>query len=198
MVPIFRFVDLWRISASPVAVYSALADVQAYPRWWPQIRSVQRLTATSGELTCRSVLPYVLHLTVRRDLEDRGESRLRVLLSGDLVGWSAWRVIAEPDTGSAAGEPSEPSGRCRALFAQEVTAPGIPGGGSALLRPILDWNHAMMMRAGERGLRKHLSEGDQVSSSRYFGNIARQVGHSWSKSPPQSSTRFGIPLSPRA
>ncbi len=198
MTPIFRFVDLWRISASPTAVYTALADVQEYPRWWPQIRSVQRLTATSGELTCRSVLPYVLHLTVRSDVEDRGRGQLKVLLSGDLVGWSAWRVTAEPNAGAAADGPRGPSDWCRAVFTQEVTAPGIPGGGSALLRPILDWNHAMMMRAGERGLRKHLSAGDQVSSSRYFGNIARQVGHSWSKSPPQSSTRFGIPLSPSA
>ncbi len=144
----FQFRDVWVLDAPPGTVFDLLADVDGYPRWWPQIRSVRRIDDESGELVCRSVLPYDLHLTVRRDVQDRGSGLLRVLLDGDLVGRSGWLVDPAPGSGAHS---------CRAEFTQQVTAPGVPGGGATILRPVLDWNHAVMMRAGVRGLRRYLA-----------------------------------------
>src|SRR5581483_12472872 len=56
----FVFRSEWRLPAPPDQVYAVLADVAAYPAWWPQIRGARRFDATSGELTCRSLLPYDL------------------------------------------------------------------------------------------------------------------------------------------
>jgi len=39
-------------------------DVASYPIWWPQVPSARQLDDTSGELRCRSMLPYDLVFVV--------------------------------------------------------------------------------------------------------------------------------------
>ncbi len=141
----YRFDDTWNLAAPQKQVFAALADVEDYERWWPQIREVQRIDADRGRVRIRSLLPYTLDLVLARAAQDETGGILRVDITGDLLGWCAWQLSAE-----GAGT--------RARFSQEVevTMPMLSGARFAL-RPLLRGNHAHMMRSGERGLRKYLT-----------------------------------------
>lgn len=143
----------WVLAAPPAAVFAVLADVARYPNWWPQVRSADPYDEDSGHARIRSVLPVPLHLEITREVQDERRGVLRVHLGRDLLGWSQWSI-----------GPAGPG--CRARFDQRVViadsagwplraagAAGRPG------RAVLTANHAWMMRAGERGLRRHLARG---------------------------------------
>lgn len=140
----FRFRSVWRLPAPPERVYSVLAAVENYPRWWPQVRRAHRIDAYSGELVCRSLLPYELVFVMHKECEDPDGLVLRATLSGDLTGTTQWTVTAD-------------GGGARAVFDEDVAVgSGLMRTAGRLLRPALKLNHDLMMRAGEKGLRAHL------------------------------------------
>ncbi|MEU2669609.1 SRPBCC family protein [Streptomyces sp. NPDC007164] len=140
----YRFVSIWDLPAPPDAVYEILERADDYPRWWPQVREVTPVDGTTATTRIRSLLPYDLVMTVR---ERRRDPRARVIeatLSGDLDGWIRW-TVGPYDGGS------------RAVYEQEVEVRrrlmrllAVPG------RPVFRANHALMMRAGRRGLAARL------------------------------------------
>lgn len=145
---VFEFRSDWRLDADVARVYTALADVDNYPRWWPQVRSIRRIDAQTGVAFVRSILPYELELSLTREVEDPVAHVLRVRIDGDLEGWSEWRV----DAVSAGRQPATV-----ARYRQEATV--ATAGVSRLLpvtAPVLRANHTWMMRSGERGLREYL------------------------------------------
>jgi uncharacterized protein YndB with AHSA1/START domain len=144
----FVFRSEWsRLPAAPERVYAVLAAVEDYPRWWPQVRRARRLDETSGELTCRSLLPYDLVFVMQQELEDPGRLVLRARMTGDLNGTSQWTIAADGDG-------------ARAVFDEDVSVgSGLLRAAGRLFRPALKFNHDRMMRAGETGLRAHLLSG---------------------------------------
>ena len=141
----YVFRSTWRLDASTDDVYAALADVETYPTWWPQVRGGRRLDELSGEIVCRSLLPYDLTFVATRVIEDPVARVLRATLSGDLNGTSEWRI-------TAAGSGSV------AVFDEDVSVGnGMINAAGIAARPVLKFNHDLMMRAGERGLRRHLT-----------------------------------------
>jgi Polyketide cyclase / dehydrase and lipid transport len=140
----YAFRSEWRIGAAPDTVYAALADVESYPDWWHQVRSARWIDDRSGELTCRSLLPYDLTFVVEREIEDPVDRVLRGRLTGDLRGASQWTVRAN-GVGSVA------------VFDEDVTVGrGMLRAAGLVARPALKFNHALMMRSGEAGLRRLL------------------------------------------
>jgi uncharacterized protein YndB with AHSA1/START domain len=140
----YVFRSEWRLPAPPDRVYAVLADVESYPRWWPQVRAARRLDATSGELTCRSLLPYDVRFVMHREVEDPVRFVLRARMGGDLTGTSQWAVRGD-GSGSIA------------VFDEDVAVgSGLLRAAGRVLRPALRFNHDLMMRAGEKGLRAHL------------------------------------------
>ncbi|MGW4566397.1 SRPBCC family protein [Streptomyces sp. NPDC004561] len=140
----YRFRTLWSLPVPPAAVYAALERAEDYPRWWPQVRSVTRLDDTTGVLTIRSLLPYAMTFTARETRRDPAAGILEISVSGDIEGWARWTVT--------------PGGRgTLARYDQEVDVRkpllrrlAVPG------RPVFRANHRLMMRAGRRGLLRHL------------------------------------------
>ncbi len=139
MARLFVFDHVWRVPAPPQQVFAALADVDAYPRWWPEIRSVERVDDERGRAEVRSMLPYTLHLELTREVDDERAGLLRVGIAGDLEGWASFLVEGDRTTA--------------ARYRQEVVV------GARYLRraapladPLLRLNHRWMMRSGERGL----------------------------------------------
>lgn len=140
----FVFRSEWRLPAAPARVYDVLAEVESYPRWWPQVRRAHRIDATSGELTCRSLLPYDLVFVMQQEVQDPRDLILRATMTGDLSGTSQWTVTADGDG-------------ARAVFDEDVAVgSGLLAAAGRLFRPALKFNHDLMMRAGERGLRAYL------------------------------------------
>ncbi|MET9955946.1 SRPBCC family protein [Streptomyces sp. NPDC006339] len=142
----YRFRSVWCLAAPPEAVYAVLERGEDYPSWWPQVREVVPVDETTGTARFRSLLPYDLVVTARARRGDPAAGVLEVALGGDLEGWARWTLTALPD-GSGT----------RALYEQEVEvrspllrALAVPG------RPVFRANHALMMRAGRRGLAARL------------------------------------------
>ncbi|MFF1835781.1 SRPBCC family protein [Streptomyces sp. NPDC058231] len=136
----YRFVSVWDVSAPPGAVYEVLEAAEEYPRWWPQVREVARADGASGTMRIRSVLPYDLVVTVRERRRDPAAGILEVDIGGDLDGWARWTVTAH-GSGSRATYEQEVGVRRRSM--RLLAVPG---------RPVFRANHALMMRAGHRGL----------------------------------------------
>ncbi|WHM39643.1 SRPBCC family protein [Streptomyces sp. BPTC-684] len=136
----YRFRSVWQLPAPPAAVYAVLERAEGYPRWWPQIREVTAVDDRTGIARFRSVLPYDLVVTARERRRDEVAGVLEVAMSGDLDGWARWTLSAY-------------DGGTRAVYEQEVEVRkplmrrlAVPG------RPVFLANHALMMRAGRRGL----------------------------------------------
>ncbi|MDT3400824.1 SRPBCC family protein [Streptomyces sp. B1866] len=141
----YRFRSRWDLDAPPAAVYAVLADWERYPRWWRQVREVSRVDDRTGTARVRSFAPYDLRVTSTRLREDPAAGVLQAAVSGDVEGWARWTVLPH-GTGT------------RAVFDQEVVARkpllrrlAVPG------RLVFRANHALMMRAGLRGLRARLA-----------------------------------------
>lgn len=146
----YVFRSTWRIEADPDLVYATLADVPGYPLWWPQVHAATQLDDVSGELRCRSMLPYDLVFVARREVQDAERSILRATLDGDLAGTSQWEITSD-GTGTFAVFDEDVVVR-KALI--RLVGP--------LARPALRYNHDRMMRNGQRGLRRHLSRRAQA------------------------------------
>lgn len=140
----YRFRTLWTLAAPLATVYDALEQAEDYPHWWPQVREVNRIDDTSGIVRIRSLLPYDLTFTAHETRRDPAAGVLEIAMTGDLDGWARWTLTA---TG--------PGTLARYDQEVDVTKPlmrrlAVPG------RPLFLSNHALMMRAGRRGLAARL------------------------------------------
>ncbi|MEU9759320.1 SRPBCC family protein [Streptomyces sp. NPDC047985] len=140
----YHFTSSWDLPAPPTAVYAVLEQADDYPRWWRQVREVTPLDAVTRATRIRSVLPYDLVVTMRERRRDPRAGVLEAVLDGDLDGWARWTVTVQ-GTGS------------RVVYEQEVEVRrrlmrilAVPG------RAVFRANHALMMRAGRRGLTARL------------------------------------------
>ncbi|MFF3395687.1 SRPBCC family protein [Streptomyces sp. NPDC002669] len=140
----YRFLSIWDLPGPPDTVYEILLRADDYPCWWPQFREVARLDAATGTARIRSLLPYDLVMTIRESRRDPSARVVEAVLGGDLEGWARWTVLPH-----GAGS--------RAVYEQEVEVRkrlmrllAVPG------RPVFRANHALMMRAGRRGLTARL------------------------------------------
>jgi hypothetical protein len=105
---------------------------------------VNQTDDTTGVIRIRASLPYVLTFTAREVRRDPVAGVLEIAMTGDLAGWARWTLTAD---GSGT----------LARYEQEVDLNrpllkwfAVPG------RPVFRLNHALMMRAGQRGLLAHL------------------------------------------
>ncbi|MCX5379388.1 SRPBCC family protein [Streptomyces sp. NBC_00091] len=145
----YRFRSVWDLDAPPALVYSLLEDAGRYPDWWPQVRRVEQIDEHTGTALIRSVLPYGIHVTLTGLLSDPARGVLEAALRGDIEGWARWTVRP---AGAAGG------GRTRAVYEQEVEVRAALLRRFALAgRPLFRLNHALMMRAGRRGLEARLT-----------------------------------------
>ncbi|MGI5374040.1 SRPBCC family protein [Streptomyces sp. CA-251387] len=146
----YRFRSLWALPAPPTTVYDLLEQAEDYPRWWPQVREVNRTDDTTGVITIRSVLPYDMTFTAREVRRDREAGALEIEMCGDIDGWARWTLTGH-DSGTVA----------RYEQVVDVNKPllrrlAVPG------RPVFRANHWLMMRAGRRGLIAYLAAGHQA------------------------------------
>ncbi|WP_030616131.1 SRPBCC family protein [Streptomyces sclerotialus] len=136
----YRFRSVWLLEAAPGAVYAALERTEAYPRWWPHVAEAHRIDERSGAARIRSVLPFSLRFTARETRRDREAGVLEATLHGDIDGWARWTV---GPYGPGARALYEQEVEVRRSFMRRLAYPG---------RPFFRLNHALMMRAGRRGL----------------------------------------------
>jgi hypothetical protein len=136
----YCFRSAWMVDLDADRLFDVLSDIAAYPRWWPQLRSVERVDDDTAAVECRSALPYTLRLRAQRAREDREARVLEVRLDGDLHGWSRWTLTPRQD-------------RTLLVYEQEVVVRGhLLRGLGFVARPVLRLNHRWMMRGARLGL----------------------------------------------
>ena len=136
----YEFHSAWHIDADPGELFDALDDVMAYTRWWHQIKEVVPLGDERHLITARSLLPYNLVFESRPGTVDREAGTLETVLTGDLEGFSRWRLRPE-----GAGT--------RVTFEERVEANKVLLRRLALVgRPFFIANHTLMMHSARRGM----------------------------------------------
>ena len=141
----YRFRSEWELDAPRSSVFEVLRKGESYERWWPQVKRSARLSDGSYELVARSFLPYELRMVLTESVIDEGAGVLQANLDGDLEGFSRWTL-------------TEQEGKTIATFEEEVlTHRRLLNLLAPVARPVLRYNHTVMMRHGERGLKRYLS-----------------------------------------
>ncbi|MBW9216750.1 SRPBCC family protein [Mumia sp. zg.B53] len=141
----YSFASTWRVAAPVAQAFDAVADLERYAVWWPDVRHVTGIDDDTARLAIRATLPYTLHLTLHRTRVDETSRHLLAEIAGDLEGWASWRLGADRETTVL-------------RYSQEVvtTEPWMNAIGS-LVSPVLRLNHTAMMRRGQVGLARYLS-----------------------------------------
>ncbi|MFD2471148.1 SRPBCC family protein [Amycolatopsis silviterrae] len=142
----YSFRSVWWLPTTlPERVFDAIVDLEAYPRWWPDVQSVRQVDDDTAQVVCRSRLPYRIVVAMHREQQDAAGLRVRVRLSGDLDG-----VLAGAIRAAGGGTTLEITQHVRArkplLRRLDVVA-----------RPFFRANHAWMMRRGHHGLAGYLA-----------------------------------------
>ncbi|UIJ62253.1 polyketide cyclase [Amycolatopsis acidiphila] len=141
----YLFRDTWFIPAPGRVVFDTVVDLENYPRWWPDVRSVRKIDDDTAELVCRASLPYRLIVRMRRAEQDESRGLLKVCLEGDLEG-----SLAAAVTPHQAGTTLE-------ITQQVVATKPLLRRLAPVARPLFLVNHALMMRRGHTGLRARLA-----------------------------------------
>jgi hypothetical protein len=150
----FDLVSHWRLQAPVEQVWAALVDPVGWPTWWPYVQRVQTLRegGVDGLGSVRRIdwstrLPYRLMIEVEA-VESVRHHRLRGRSRGQLDGEGLWLLRAEDGFTDVTYV-----WRVRLIKRwMRMLAP--------LLAPVFRWNHEGVMRAGEAGLRRHLTMRD--------------------------------------
>ncbi|GAB3586939.1 SRPBCC family protein [Calidifontibacter terrae] len=147
MAAAFRFHSEHRLDAPCAAVFAVLHDVEAWPSWWPQIRSVDPYDDISGRVEIRSLLPVTLRLNLIAQVDDESTGTLQASLDGDLAGWT--RFVVRPGGAGTALTYEQYATVEGPSYARRLAGP---------LRPLLVANHRLMMRSGVQRLERRARE----------------------------------------
>lgn len=146
----YEFVSVWQIPAPLPAVWETIRANHEWPEWWRGVLSVQELAPGDEEgvgavhrSVWKSALPYKLQFDSQVEKIDK-LSRIELRAFGELDGKGVWQFS---DEGL--------STRLRydwTVFTTKrwmnVLAP--------VARPLFRWNHDVIMRWGEEGLKTRL------------------------------------------
>lgn len=151
--PEYRFVTEWDLPAPPNMVFDVISDSLRWPEWWRGIRSVTELSdyepqgvGNRRRYVFRSFLPYDLVFDMRVTTFE-GPVALVGQASGELEGEGRWSFAPTPTGTHVRYEWDVRTTR----WWMNLFAP--------IARPAFAWNHGIVMRWGEAGLRRRLGVG---------------------------------------
>lgn len=146
----FRFTTTWEINAPLPAVWDAIQNSVAWPRWWRGVASVENLEPGDehgiGKVqryVWKSRLPYPVRFTMRVCAVDY-LSRIEGVASGEVEGIGVWHFAMH---GNNTIVRYEWEVRTTPLWVN-IVAP--------FTRPLIRWNHDQIMNWGAAGLAKLL------------------------------------------
>ena len=149
--PAYTFVTHWRFEAPIAVVWDEIQHSERWPQWWPSVMAVTELqkgdergVGAVRRFRWRGALPYTLTFDMKTTIVER-PVRLEGIATGELSGRGRWTLINE---GSATS----------VRYDWEVDANKL---WMRLLHPIarrlFEWNHDIVMKRGQEGLRAKLA-----------------------------------------
>ena len=147
----YEFVSVWNIDAPLDFVWDAIKDSAAWPEWWRGVIRVVELKKGDADglgaihrSTWKSALPYTLEFdseVIRIEEEKLIEARA----FGELTGRGLWQF-----------SPSDTGVRVQYDWRVETTKRWM-NALAPVARPLFNWNHNVIMRWGEEGLKQRVS-----------------------------------------
>lgn len=144
----YAFTTVWRIQAPREAVWEAIHHAERWPEWWRGVESVTEIKTGNSEgigtqhrFVWKSVIPYRLSFQVETTRAERPRL-IEGRASGELEGKGVWHFESEGKWTFVRYDWNVRT--CVAWM--NLLAP--------LLRPVFQWNHDLLMRRGEAGLRR--------------------------------------------
>jgi len=147
----YSFVTRWRIEASLEQVWDAVYQAEQWPRWWKGVEQVLELESARGEngvgalrrFTWKSRLPYRLTFQMRVT-RVMPHQLIESSAEGELEGTGRWTFSGN---GKETAVRYDWNVRTTKLW-MNLLAP--------VARPLFKWNHDVVMKQGEEGLRRLL------------------------------------------
>ena len=148
--PQYSFLTTWCLEAPRDQVWDAIYESERWPEWWRGVVAAARLVEgdPSGvgqvsRYTWRSRLPYDLDFEMTTTRVDRPRL-LEGRAEGELAGTGRWRLFQDGDITAVVYDWDVRTTRPW----MNLLAP--------IARPVFAWNHDYVMRAGGKGLARHL------------------------------------------
>ena len=146
----YAFITRWDIHAPIQRVWDAIYHSESWSRWWKGVESVVELqpgdpngVGSVRRYTWKSRLPYALTFEMRT-VRVEPLIALESLASGELTGRGLWRFSHLDDGTSVRYEWNvQTTTRWMNLL-------------TPVARPLFAWNHDVVMRWGEEGLKRLL------------------------------------------
>jgi carbon monoxide dehydrogenase subunit G len=140
----YRFLTTWLLDCERQAVWEALDDVEAWPRWWRGVERVELLGGDRYRITWRSRIPYELEFEFQVEHTDAPlEMSGRAI--GELTGTGHWRLFEQTGVTAVTYEWNVHTTRAW----MNLLAP--------VARPLFEYNHNVVMGWGGEGLSQHLN-----------------------------------------
>ena len=150
----YAFVTHWEMPAPIERVWEAIIQTERWPDWWHGLQSVVELKPGDANrlgaiqrFAWKGILPYMLVVEMRVTRVERPRT-LESEASGELEGRGRWSLL-----------PSAVGTHVRYDWMVRTTKPWM-NRFAPLARPLFAWNHHVVMRGGERGLRRWLPGGE--------------------------------------
>jgi len=140
----FTFDRVWEFDVTPPRLWSVLSDTQAFPRWWPWLRSFEPVSLEPGARTRCSIgppLPYVLTVDLAV-IDVVPESLVDVRVTGDVTGPARLEI-----------EPTEQGSTARLVWTLDVCRPMLRVA-AGVARPVLQWGHEWVVSNGVEQFRR--------------------------------------------
>lgn len=147
----YDFVTVWNVESPIGPVWDAIKESQKWPEWWHGVLRVVELKAGDEDglgavhrSTWKSRLPYKLEFDSEVTRIER-HRLIEVRAFGELEGTGLWQLFDD-------------NGRVRVQYDWRVltTKPWM-NLLAPVARPFFKWNHDVIMRWGEEGLKKYLT-----------------------------------------
>jgi hypothetical protein len=149
---VYSFTTIWKINASLDAVWDAILAAPEWPNWWPGVKRVEVIHASSDPLgigsifrmTWKSPIPYSLTFdSTVTEVVPCG--KIAGVVEGDLVGTGVWILSEENGTVTAEYDWNVHTTK----LWMNLVAP--------IARPVFHLAHNWVMSSGEQGLKRLLA-----------------------------------------
>jgi uncharacterized protein YndB with AHSA1/START domain len=146
----YQFVTHWLIAAPMQQVWAAIVDSESWHLWWNAVESAVELEPGQSDgrgnvrrLVWKTPLGYRLAFETRV-VDIQAPTYLEVQAIGDVEGTGRWE-LSTCDRGTAV---------CYTWTVR--TTQGWMNALAAIARPLLEWNHNIIMTRGGKGLARYL------------------------------------------
>ena len=159
----YAFATSWSFPAPIEKVWEAIFSSARWPEWWKGLERVVEIEPGDAErvgcvrrFTWKGPLPYRLIVDLRVIRVER-PTAIESLASGELEGRGTWSLSQDAQGTRVRYDWNV----CTTKRWMNLAAP--------FARPLFAWNHDLIMRNGEMGLRRWLASGREEATVRLSG-----------------------------